>query len=534
MRKRYSLLTVVALVMISLLAGSLLNEVISGDSIYDQVRRFGEVLSITEKYYVEGVDTQKLTEGAIAGVLNQLDPHSVFIPASHLQRINEDFQGSFEGIGIEYQVLNDTLMVVAPIAGGPSEALGIQAGDKIVKIDDTSSIGITQLGVQQKLRGPKGTKVRVSIVRVGLKNLVEYEITRDKIPLYTVDASFMVNDEIGYVNVTRFAAKTHEEFLNAVSKLRAEGMKRLVLDLRSNAGGYLEQAFKMTDELMPKGRKIVYTKGRLPEANEEYVSTGSSRFLDASVIVLVNNGSASASEIVAGAIQDWDRGLVVGETTFGKGLVQRQFDIQGGSAIRLTTARYYTPSGRLIQRPYSGDKREYQIEAYTRAEEEGENVYHEAEADSNRPTYKTLVTGRVVYGGGGITPDYIVKSERLTPYTVQLRSKLVFFEVSDRYLERNGDDVRAKYPGPEKFASQFEVTQPMLEQILGVAKAKGIEFDKENYEKDLKFIKAFTKAHIARRIWGNEGSARVMLGEDGQFKKAITLFPEAEKIASLR
>jgi len=531
MRKRFSLMTVVFLVLLSLAAGAVLNTVFSGDNIYDQLRKFEEVLSTTQKYYVDDVDTQKLTEAAINGALNQLDPHSVYIPSSQLQRVNEEFQGSFEGIGIEYQVLNDTLLVVSPIVGGPSEALGIQSGDKIVKINDTSAVHITQDGVQKKLRGPKGTKVKVSIVRTGIKNLLEYEITRDKIPLYTVDPAFMIDDRVGYVNVTRFAAKTHEEFAAAVGRLRDAGMKRLILDLRYNAGGYLEQAYKMADEMMAKGKKIVYTKGRRSEFDEEYISSGTGKFEGVSLVVLVNNGSASASEIVAGAIQDWDRGLIVGETTFGKGLVQRQFTLRDGSAFRLTTARYYTPSGRLIQRPYGEDKLKYQLEAYERQETEGENVSHVAERDSSRPTFKTN-SGRTVYGGGGITPDYIVRADRLNEYTVQLRSKLVFLAFADKYLDRRGNDLKSKY-GKEsgKFAEEFEVSQQMLGDLQAIAKAKGIEFKNDMFEKDLRYIKVFVKASIAKSLWGNEGSMRVMLTVDNQFQKAFTLFPEAEKIS---
>ena len=531
MRKRFSLVTLVSVVLLSVSAGSMLNSLISGDNIYEQINKFKDVLSITEKYYVEDVDTQKLTEAAVNGVLNQLDPHSIYIPAAQLPQVNEEFQGSFEGIGIEYQVLNDTLLVVAPIVGGPSEALGILSGDKIVKINDTSSVGITQQGVQKKLRGPKGTKVKVSIVRTGIKDLLDFDITRDKIPLRTVDASFMIDDQVGYVNVTRFAAKTHDEFVEAVTKLKESGMKRLVLDLRINPGGYLEQAFNMADELMPKGKKIVYTKGRRPEFDEEYVSSGAGKFEDVSLVILINNGSASASEIVAGAVQDWDRGLIVGETSFGKGLVQRQFDLKDGSAFRLTTARYYTPSGRLIQRPFGEDRSKYQREPFERDEHEGANVDHEAEKDSTRPTFKTA-GGRIVYGGGGITPDYIVKADRLTEYTVQLRNKQIFLDFADKYLDQNGSAFKSKY-GKEsaRFARDFEVTNEMLDNLLALAQAKKIEFKKDQYDKDLPYIKAFTKAFVARSLWGNEGSSRVMLAVDNQFKKAVMMFPEAEKIS---
>jgi len=531
MRKRFSLTTLVLVILLSFGAGSLLNSLFSSDNIYEQVTKLKDVLSITEKYYVEELDTQKLTESAIQGILGDLDPHSVYIPASQLQRVNEDFQGSFEGIGIEYQVLNDTLLVVSPIVGGPSEALGIQGGDKIVRINDSSAIGITQMGVQKKLRGQKGSTVRVSILRPGIRDLLDFEIVRDKIPLYTVESSFKITDDIGYIAVTRFAATTHQEFVEGVTRMKEEGIKRLIIDLRHNPGGYLEQAFEMADELLPGGKKIVYTKGRLPEFNEDFLSSGKGRFQDLSVIALVNNSSASASEIVAGAIQDWDRGLVVGESTFGKGLVQRQFDLKDGSAYRLTTARYYTPSGRLIQRPYA-DRAHYQADAYTRNEEEGENINHEAEKDSTRPVYKTAA-GRTVYGGGGIAPDYIVKSDRLTEYSVQLRSKLVFLDFSNKYLETYGQALRDRFGSDVRaFASGFEITEEMLNGIRTLAKAKSVEFDKEQFSKDLHFIKAFTKATIGKNIWGNEGWARVMLQEDSQLKKALDLFPEAENIAS--
>ncbi|MGB6033801.1 MAG: S41 family peptidase [Bacteroidota bacterium] len=532
MRKRFSLGTVAVVTAVGLLAGAMLNNLFSGDNIYEQVNKFSDVLSITYKYYVESVDTQQLTESAINGVLGELDPHSVYISKEELGRVNEQFQGEFEGIGIEFQVLNDTLLVVSPITGGPSEALGIQAGDKIVKINDTSAIGITQRGVQEKLRGPKGTTVTVSIHRAGFPDLMEFEITRDKIPIYTVDASFMVNEKIGYVNVSRFAAKTHTEFVDAVGRLKEAGMTRLILDLRGNAGGYLEQAFKMADELMPGGKKIVYTKGRRPEFDDEFVSTGAGKYQDLSLVILVSNGSASASEIVAGAIQDWDRGLIVGETTFGKGLVQRQFDLRDGSAFRLTTARYFTPSGRLIQRPFDSDPGTYHREAFTRDEQEGENIEHEAERDSSRETF-TTAGGRTVYGGGGITPDYIVKAARLNEYTAQLRRGLVFLEFADNFLDGNGQRLRNEYGDQTgRFVEEFEVDDVLLEKMLGIAEAKEIEFNKELYNEDLPFIKSFGKAYIARGLWANNGYVRVMLEQDAQFAKAIQLFPEAEAIAS--
>jgi carboxyl-terminal processing protease len=534
MVKRYSLATVLILIAVALFFGTQLNNVFSGDNIYVQLNKFKDVLSYTEKYYVDDINAKDLVEGAINGLLSKLDPHSVYIPASQLQRVEEEFRGSFDGIGVEFDVLNDTLIVVSPIVGGPSEALGILAGDKILKIDDTSAIGIKREDVPKKLRGPKGTKVKVSISRVGLTGLLEFEIIRDKIPLYSVDVSYMVDDEIGYISVNRFSATTKDEFEKALNKLKSQGLEKLVLDLRNNPGGYLDQAFKMADELLPSGKKVVYTKGRRGEFNEEYVSSGTAKFQDVPLIILINHGSASASEIVSGAIQDWDRGLIVGETSFGKGLVQRQFELSDSSAFRLTIARYYTPVGRLIQKPYGKDVAEYRKPLADGDDEEVDNIEHKVEGDSSRPRFKTA-SGRTVYGGGGITPDYIIKSERLTDYTAQLRGKAIFLEFSNRFFENYGAEFKNKYENNFKnFLNEYEISDESLALIQEIAKKKNIEFNKEQYEKDIKFIKALAKAQIGRTIWGNDGSFPVIQKEDEQFQKAIKLFPEAEKIAGLR
>lgn len=532
--KRFSLTTVIIVGVIALLLGTVLSSVISSDNIYVQLEKFKDVLSLTQKYYVDDVDTQKLVESAINGLLTTLDPHSVYIPPSQLPRVTEEFQGSFEGIGIEFDVLSDTLTVVAPIAGGPSEALGIMAGDKIVKIDNESAIGIKREEVIRKLRGPKGTRVKVSIMRSGTKGLLDFEIVRDKIPLYSVDVALMYKDDIGYIRINRFSQTTRDEFLEALNKLNAQGMKKLVLDLRINPGGYLDQAFKIADELLPKGKKVVYTQGRRPEFNEEYISSGNGHFDKGSLIILVNQGSASASEIVAGAVQDWDRGLIVGETTFGKGLVQRQFELKDGSAFRLTISRYYTPSGRLIQRPYGKNLEEYRSAAFEREEEDGENILHTMEVDTSRPVFKTA-SGRTVYGGGGITPDFIVKGERYTDFAVKLFSQSVLVEYANKYLDRYGKHVRDTYGSDfKKFREAFVVTDAMMEEMIALAKAKGIEFNKEQYEKDLRRIRNVQKAFIARNLYGVEGRSHILLNEDVQFQKAITLFPEADKIAGIR
>jgi carboxyl-terminal processing protease len=534
MKKRFSVTTVGILFFLALFLGFQLNRLISGDNIFEQLNKFKDVLSLSEKNYVDDVDTPKLVESAINGLLSNLDPHSVYIPPSQLQKVTEDFQGSYDGIGVEYQVLQDTLLVVSPLPGGPSEALGILSGDKILKINDSTAVGIKQDDVPKKLRGPKGTHVKVSIYRTGMKNLIDFDITRDKIPIFSVDVSYMLNEQVGYVAVNRFSATTHDEFVSALNKLRSQGMKRLVLDLRNNPGGYLDQAFKMANDLLPGGKMIVYTKGRRPEFSEEYKSSGEGKFTDIPLIVLVNPGSASASEIVSGAIQDWDRGLIVGETTFGKGLVQRQYPLSDNSAFRLTIARYYTPTGREIQRPYGKDLDAYRRAAFERDESEGSNLDHTEEHDSTKPVYKTP-SGRKVYGGGGITPDYIVKAERADSLFIQLLSHGVFREYSLDAIERDGKEIREKYGKDfRKFHSDFRITEPMIADFQQLAKKKGVAIDTTRFRKEYSDITTRIKAEVARIIWGNEGLWYTFSFEDNQLQKALTLFPEAAKIAGLR
>jgi len=517
------------LVSIGVLVGMKVNTAASGDDVFDNVKKFNEALTLVQKNYVDDVSTDKLTEAAIKGMLAQLDPHSTYITQDQLKRINEDFQGSFDGIGVEFDIVNDTITIITPISGGPSEALGILAGDKIVKIDGVNAIGMTREDVPKKLRGPKGTKVVVSISRGGSPNLIDFEITRDKIPLYSVDASFMINDEVGYARVTRFSATTYDELNKSLAEMKKQGMKKLVLDLRNNPGGYLDQAFKISSMFIERGKKIVYTKSRIPAYNDEYVSEGG-EYTKMPLIVLVNDGSASASEIVSGAIQDWDRGLIVGENTFGKGLVQRQYDLSDGSAMRVTTSRYYTPSGRLIQKPYEGG--EYKKMLLN--QDEGDNLYHNNDTkDTSRPEFKTM-GGRTVFGGGGVTPDFIVKLDTLTDYSVQLRRVNLFLEYANAYFDQNRENIKSSYSDYIKFRDNFEITPNMLEDFKTLAASKNITFNDEQYSRDLDFIKTSIKSILARDLWGNNGSMAVWLATDRQFEKAMTLFPEAEKLAQLR
>jgi carboxyl-terminal processing protease len=564
MKKRFSLATAVALVIVGIFAGMGINKLISADNIYEQIKKFSDVLSITDKSYVDDVDTGKLTDAAIVGMLNTLDPHSVYIPPKQFEKVMEEFKGKFEGVGISFRVLNDTITVVEPVAGGPSARMGVLSNDRIVKINDTSSIKWTDQQVMHTLRGPKGTRVKISIVRPSVKEILEFVIIRDEIALTSVDAALMITNDVGYIRVNQFKETTHAEMDKALQSLKAEGMKKLILDLRDNGGGYLEEAVRMADQFLDAGpvnnpHRIVYTKSRKPEFEESYSAKSGDPYEKLPLIVLVNNASASASEIVAGALQDWDRALIVGETSFGKGLVQRQWPLQDGSAFRLTVARYYTPSGRLIQRSYEGkDKDEYQMEAFQRDEQEGDNLEHKRDAksakpsqhegqeedsldqkhdakpDSTIPVFKTA-GGRTVLGGGGITPDYVIKSEKVTGLIQTVWRRNLFYDFSKNYMEGPGFALRAKYDKQyEEYKSKYTISNELMAEFRKFIESKEIKVDEKEYSKNIDFLKARLKAQIAQMIFGIEGYIGVMVGVDNQIQKALTLFPEAEKVAHLR
>jgi carboxyl-terminal processing protease len=489
------------------------------DSVRTQLERFQEVFYYINRFYVEVPDKEKIMTGAIEGMLSELDPHSIYIPAKNVEKVQEEFEGKFEGIGIEFIILSKILTVVSPIVGGPSEAVGILPGDQIIRINGESAYGITEDQVQQKLRGPKGTTVNVTIQRPGQAEPFDVVITRDQIPIYSVISSFMLDDqETGYVYLNRFSKTTSDELEKALVDLEAKGMKNLVLDLRMNSGGFLEQAFEVTDKFLPAGYKIVYTKGRASE-EEAYYSTSAGTHKLYPLIVMIDHGSASASEIVAGAIQDLDRGLVVGETSFGKGLVQHQINLRDGSALRLTVARYYTPSGRLIQRPYDKGLMDYYADAY--------NDSLKVKPDS----LQKFVTqgGRTVYGGGGITPDTILTSPRITRFTNNLIRKRVFFEFGSTY----GSKHRELAQNFVKFLHSFEITEEMLDQFKDILKKQNIPLNEQALSKDLPFIKVLLKAELARNLWDSQHYYQVRISADSQINTALNLLPEAKRVFGL-
>jgi carboxyl-terminal processing protease len=498
------------------------NEAYPQDNIRADLDRFVEVFAYVKRYYVEPVESDKLITGAIEGLLAKLDPHSVYIPKKSLEKVTEQFEGSFEGIGIEFIVLNKVLTVVSPIPGGPSETVGLLPGDQIIRIDGASAYGITEEEVFKKLRGPKGSKVKVQIARSNLSEPFDVEIIRDKIPINSIYSTFMLDDgKTGYIWLARFAKTTSDELEAALKELRAQGMKQLIFDLRSNSGGLLEQAVEVADKFIPAGQKLVYTRGRLSGADEDFYSTNLKDQPMMPMIVMVSHGSASASEIVAGAIQDLDRGLVVGQTSFGKGLVQNQIGLKDGSALRLTVARYYTPSGRLIQRPYSDGLADYYAEGY---DDEDENA-PAAHPDSARTVFKTRA-GRSVFGGGGITPDSTLKSERITRFTNGLFGSRIFFELGSRY----GTALRGRYADFASFRVKYSVGEELVPDLKELLKKNKIEFSEEAYKRDEAFIKTMIKAEVARSLWDSKHYYQILRGEDPELVAAQALMPEAQSI----
>ena len=506
--------------------GSNLHLLIGDKEIEENVDKFGEVLDYTTKYYLEEVDTTKLVEDAIRGMLKDLDPHSVYISAEEQKEAEEIFKGNFEGIGVEFQIINDTITVVSPISGGPSEAVGILPGDRIVKIENEDAIGYTNNEVIKKLRGKKGTQVNITVIRPGYKEPLEFTIVRDEIPIHAVDVGMLFNNEIGYVVLTRFSETARKELIKELSELRNSGMTKIILDLRNNPGGLLQQAFEVADVFISGTKLIVYTKGRLPDFDEEFNAQQQYLYEKFPLIILVNKGSASASEIVSGAIQDWDRGLIVGETTFGKGLVQRPFILKDNSAVRITVAKYFTPSGRAIQRDYEHkDKKKYYEEVIKRKEKEGENLEHSAESDSSRPVFFTK-GGRKVFGGGGITPDFIVTNKDLNESTLELLQAGTYYQFVRDYLDVNRENIKKNFPDLVSFTEKFNFTESDFNKFIKLAKKSKSDIKIEELEKDKNYIFTRLKAHIAREFWKNEGWYYNLLKVDEQFKKAIKLFDE--------
>ncbi|MCB8964038.1 MAG: S41 family peptidase [Bacteroidales bacterium] len=454
--------------------------------------------------YVDTINVNRLVDNALIEILKQLDPHSIYISKEDVQAMNEPLEGNFEGIGVEFNIMNDTLMVVNPISGGPSERVGIVAGDRIIAIDgkNIASIGLKIPDVHKYLRGSKGTKVTVKVLRRGVEEPLEFTITRDKIPIYSIDATYMAQPGIGYIKVNRFAATTEQEFAEAMEKLGKQRMKDVIIDLRNNGGGLLNAAYEMANHFFDAGKLIVYTEGRnSPRTN--FFSDSKSAAFKGRVIVLIDEGSASASEIFAGAIQDWDRGVIVGRRSFGKGLVQNQLPLPDGSMIRLTVARYFTPTGRAIQRPYNnGNAEKYYTELNDRYSK-GELFNSDSIHLPDSLKYKTLAKGKIVYGGGGIMPDVFVPFDTsfYSDYYGKLVRSGVINQFSVSWVDSNRKQLLHDYPKFEKFKKNFQVTDAMIEEMAIMADNLKIVRDAEGLKHSSNELKMQIKGLIAQSIF---------------------------------
>ncbi|QCK13413.1 S41 family peptidase [Mangrovivirga cuniculi] len=492
----------------------------------DKVR---EVMAHIQKHYVDDVNEDELSEKAIQAILSDLDPHSVYIPKQDAELTKSQFEGAFEGIGIEFTILNDTLTVVAPLIGGPSESAGIISGDKIVTVDgDTiAGTGLTNRDVFELLRGEKGSEVTLGIKRNGKSSLLDFTIERDEIPQYTVESGYKINDSTGYIKVTRFGLETYNEFEKKVRELKMKGVKNLIVDLQGNPGGIMSSAVNMADEFLEEDKMIVYTDGRIDSYDDEYKSTSKGLFKDMPVIVLIDEGSASASEIVAGALQDNDRALIVGRRSFGKGLVQSPIRLKDGSTIRLTISRYYTPSGRSIQKPYS-DNSEYTNDIMDRYEN-GEFFSPDSTQLNDSLEYKTL-HGRIVYGGGGIMPDVFVPLD--TTNTAEVLNNLIYKNILSSYvisyLEENRAEI--KKMGLGKFINDYEVSDKMINELIIKAQNSEMEVKDAEVIEASDLIKLHIKAQIGRNIWRGDGYYPVINQMNESLQTALKLLPEAEKL----
>lgn len=518
-----------------LLGATMVTQNTSKDQLVSSVIKFREVISNIEESYVDEVKTNKIVNDAINKMLEDLDPHSIYIPKSDVELTNADLKGEFDGIGIEFNIIKDTITVITPIVGGPSEEVGLKSGDKIVKVDDenVAGIGISIRGVINRLRGPSGSEVNVQIYRRGTNKLLDFKITRDKIPQYSIDASYMVNDEVGYIKISRFSATTYDEFRDAVAKLKAKGLKKLILDLQSNPGGYMDRAVNVADEFISGDKLIVSQDGRVKRYNAEYHAYKKGLFESGPLIVLINEGSASGAEIVAGALQDYDRGLIVGRRSFGKGLVQMPIPLSDGSELRLTISRYYTPSGRCIQKPYNAnDPEAYHADRMNRYEH-GEFFTEDSIKVNDSLKYRTA-KGRIVYGGGGIMPDHFVPLD--TTYDSQYLNELIYNNAIREFtLEYyNGHKAEISKLTLENFIDHFRVSEDMLQKIVEIGRSDGVSFDRKAFEKSRPLLINRIKAYIARSQWDNEGWYRVANKYNEIYQEALHLFDEADQLANAK
>lgn len=492
----------------------------------EAVGKVGQTLFNINKYYLDTVNFKGISEELVKSVIAKLDPHSSYISAEDVKAMNEPLEGNFDGIGVEFALINDTLTIQATVPGGPSEKVGIKAGDKIVKVDGEiiTGTGLTIERVHKYLRGPKGTKVTVGVVRKGSDaQNIDFVITRDKIPLNSVDASYEIEPGILYIKLSRFAATSYQEIMKFILTHQGE-RNGLILDLRGNGGGYLLAALQIANEFLDKGQLMLYTEGRTVRRMSEYAN-GRGLLTDIPVVVLIDENSASASEIVSGAIQDWDRGTIVGRRSFGKGLVQQQFDLFDGSQLRLTVARYHTPSGRVIQSPYEQGKAEDYYKAFYDRYEKGETFSKDSIHFPDSLKFKTLRLGRTVYGGGGIMPDLFIPADtsHYTPFFGEIVRKGLLADFVNSYVDNNREQLQKRYKTSSQFIDSFDVTPKLFDQFLALCKSKGVEPVGQALEISGPELKKYIKAYIIRNLFDFNEYIRFLNTDDIEVEKALEI-----------
>ncbi|MBQ0021240.1 MAG: S41 family peptidase [Bacteroidales bacterium] len=500
----------------------------SAEELENAMRKLAMATVMTQNYYVDDVDCNKLVEDAINGMLSKLDPHSAYSNPKDTKSLNEPLEGSFEGIGVQFNMLEDTLVVIQPVSKGPSEKVGILAGDRIINVNDTAIAGVkmSREEIMRRLRGPKNSKVKLGIKRDGVKDVVYFTVTRDKIPVNTLDAAYMVTPTIGLVRFSSFGATTHDEVVKAVTELKEKGMKSLIIDLQQNGGGYLNAAADLASEFLPKGDLIVYTKGRSVPP-QEFRSAGHNLF-DGKIVVLIDEYSASAAEILSGAIQDQDRGLVVGRRSFGKGLVQRPINLPDGSMIRLTIAHYYTPSGRCVQKPYEKGKNEDYAKDVLKRLNSGEltNVDSMKAHMPDSLKYQTLRQHRTVYGGGGIMPDHFIPLDTTiyTPLYRELSAKSYIINTNLRYMDKNRKKLTKQYDTFEKFNAEFQIPDEVTDKLLADAEKNKVKAkDDAERQATIPQLKRMLKALAARDLFDMNEYFQIIYADNEMVKKAVEL-----------
>jgi carboxyl-terminal processing protease len=521
------------------LASGLICQNATAQALNEETFKVGRTLSLIDAFYVDSVNLGQLAEDMIVSTLKKLDPHSTYVSAKDVKAMNEPLQGNFEGIGIQFNVLHDTLIVVEPIAGGPSEKVGLRAGDRILTIsgEKVTNIGLTTAGVYSRLRGPKGTIVNLTVLRKGEKELLDFTITRDKIPIFSLVAAYMLDDKTGYVKLDKFAVTTEKEFREALVKLQKSNMKNMIIDLRSNGGGYMIAATDMANHFFADERLLVYLIGRkIPR--QDYKSTGTGDLADTRLVVLTDENSASASEILAGAVQDWDRGIIIGRRTFGKGLVQNGYQLTDGSMIRLTVARYYTPTGRSIQSSYKDGYDKY-IENFASRYSNGEIFSADSIRMPDTLRYKTLVSNRTVYGGGGIVPDVFVAPDTsfISDYYRSLSRKDIFRIFTVEYADMNRERIIREFKNFDNFRERFNFTNDEIKSFIKKGEDAGVKFNENQYKHSEEEMLLILKALVASNIWQSNEYFRIINDNDTVIDKALQIIndgTEYKKILGYR